>query len=329
MIIQEDNENKSLKNKESLFEEEVGILLSNGYDPFYKENYLDSDLDIDELLNATPKRKPLKRFEELTKKEIEILLNKPLDPIYKEEHLIWNEWNTNIILNVGVESFRNYISKLSESSFKTDKMGRFPLDVLEINYFEDKNGERTLEQIRKRNEMDDAGNIRIPNTNIELVNYSYCPNCKKVYSFNDLMDYFNKPVTSRSFTNMVEQMRNDTSVCCDTCKKYFIPTMLVVDEKPISEFQFLCRMQTIQAIETFYFKKWKRNVLTRNTKNRINVGNKKYILNDILLSELSEKPTLILNLLQYSPVELRLRMLDGKNIEANDYLFSSVDYFPR
>ena len=92
--------------------------------------------------------------------------------------------------------------------------------------------------------------------------------------------------------------------------------------------QFLCRMQTINEVERFYFQKWQRKVLSKNKANLIVQEKKQYILNDVLLRELAENPTLILNLLQYSPIDLRIKMIEGKNIEERDYLFQSVRYFP-
>lgn len=227
----------------------------------------------------------------------------------------------------GKGPFQKYIDSLNESFFE-EKIGMFRPESIEINFFKDKNSGQILDEIRRKNELDGAGNVKIPGTDIEIINYSYCPKCAKVYSFSDLIKYYNKPVPNINFRIRGQQLREDTSVCCSECKTYFLPALVVIDGEPKSSMQFLCRVQTINAVEKYYSEKWKRKVLSKNSANLIKKDNRQYILNDVLLSELAEKPTLILNLLQYSPIDLRIKMIDGKNIEEKDYLFQSVRYFP-
>ncbi|MBK8397092.1 MAG: hypothetical protein IPL26_17900 [Leptospiraceae bacterium] len=230
-------------------------------------------------------------------------------------------------LSDGLSSFQEYIANLNESFFE-DKIGMFPPESIEINFFKDKNAEKILDEIRRKNELDGAGNVKIPGTDIEFINYSYCPKCAKVYSFSDLIKYYNKPVPNINFRIRGQQLREDTSVCCSECNTYFLPALVVIDGEPKTSMQFLCRMQTINEVERFYFQKWQRKVLSKNKANLIVQEKKQYILNDVLLRELAENPTLILNLLQYSPIDLRIKMIEGKNIEERDYLFQSVRYFP-
>ena len=47
------------------------------------------------------------------------------------------------------------------------------------------------------------------------------------------------------------------------------------------------------------------------------------VLNDVLLKQLSPKPTLISNLLQYTPANLALNLIDGSNIQKGDVLFGA------
>jgi hypothetical protein len=47
------------------------------------------------------------------------------------------------------------------------------------------------------------------------------------------------------------------------------------------------------------------------------------ILNDVLLKELEPKPTLISNLLQYTPANLALNLLDGSNVRKGDLLYGA------
>jgi hypothetical protein len=117
-----------------------------------------------------------------------------------------------------------------------------------------------------------------------------------------------------------EQIREDTRVCCPVCGKYFLPALVIVDGTPKNEVQFLCRMQTVSAIEKFFLEKG-RNVLSRN-KDNISKGNPFItIRNDVELKQLEPKPTLISNMLQYTPANLIPNLLDGSNVEKGDILF--------
>jgi hypothetical protein len=45
------------------------------------------------------------------------------------------------------------------------------------------------------------------------------------------------------------------------------------------------------------------------------------VRNDVLLKELSLKPALISNLLQYTPAHLAINLIDGSNAQKGDVLF--------
>ena len=47
------------------------------------------------------------------------------------------------------------------------------------------------------------------------------------------------------------------------------------------------------------------------------------IRNDVSLNEMSVKPTLISNLLQYTPANLVLNLIDGSNVQKGDVLFGA------
>jgi hypothetical protein len=47
------------------------------------------------------------------------------------------------------------------------------------------------------------------------------------------------------------------------------------------------------------------------------------ILNDALLKEMEPKPALITNLLQYTPANLALNLLDGSNVRKGDLLYGA------
>jgi len=187
--------------------------------------------------------------------------------------------------------------------------------------------EEMLSDIEQKNKEEGMGNYKIPNTNITLINYSVCPTCNTIFSFKDLMQYYSNPTPDPIFKKTYEQHRNDTRVHCHVCKAYFMPALVIVDRTPISEVQFLCRIQTVNAIENYYYTNMKIDILTRNRKNIVKNKNNwgRIILNDVLLNELQDKPTLISNLLQYSPTNLALNMMNGTNIQNKDPLFGA-DY---
>lgn len=234
-------------------------------------------------------------------------------------------------------------------------------DITRCRFFESKNGENFLEDIRQKNEAENMGNYKIPNTNIQLINYSICPKCNHLYSFKDISDYYLNPLPDPLFNNKKEQFREDTRMFCDECKSYFLPALIIIDGTPKSEVQFLCRIQTMNSIEV-YFREKGIAVLSKDDKNLIkkdaikiesnfqeikptffdrmlgreggikridkNVRYKKIagIKNDVMLTDMTEKPTLISNLILYTPTNIVLNLIDGSNIRKGDLLFGSLDY---
>jgi hypothetical protein len=171
------------------------------------------------------------------------------------------------------------------------------------------------------------GNFQIPTTNIQLINYSICPKCNCVFSFKELIEYYANPRPDNSFKNRAEQYREDTRVLCRECGTYFLPALVISDGTPKSEVQFLCRVQTANAIESFYRNRGKK-VLSAKKENVLEKKNAKgrilrAIRNDVFLKELSSKPTIISNLLQYTPASLVLNLIDGSNFQKGDVLFGA------
>lgn len=202
--------------------------------------------------------------------------------------------------------------------------GIFESDVTMCRFFETGNNESILEDIRQKNIADGMGNIVIPHTNITLINFSYCLKCKTVYSFQDLDRYYKNPTPDRMFKNKGHQFRNDTRVHCHVCGEYFLPAIIISDGTPRKEQQFLCRAQTANAIEEFMFIEKGKLVLTRKASNIIintNGNVAKAILNDVLLSELGARPTLISNLIQYTPANMAMNLVSGMNVRNKDFLF--------
>jgi len=229
--------------------------------------------------------------------------------------------------------------------------GHFDKDVSICRFFDSKDGDKLLEDIRQKNEAENMGNITIPHTNIQLINYSICPKCGHVFSFKDISEYYLNPRPDPSFKNKMWQYREDTRVFCNECQTYFLPTLVIVDGTPKSEVQFLCRIQTMEAIEIFYGLKGIK-VLSRNKKNVVKrefdsktktVQKIKHsfldqlfnttpktkqivsgIKNDVLLKEIEEKPTLITNLIQYTPANIVMNLIEGTNVKNGDLLFGKL-----
>jgi hypothetical protein len=217
-----------------------------------------------------------------------------------------------------IEVFEDYLTK---RKFRPEKSyGIFDKDISICRFSSDKN-ENLLEDIKKKNEEQGYGNIKIPNTNIALINYSFCQNCHTVFSFKEIVDYYKNPKHDQRYKSRAFQYREDTRVCCNNCDTYFIPSLIISDGTPKNEVQFLCKIQTIDAVEEYFYKKNIR-VLTRNKKNIIEKGGVKAIKNDVFIKDLEEKPTLITNILQYTPYNLIMNLIDGTNVEKGDILFN-------
>jgi hypothetical protein len=220
-----------------------------------------------------------------------------------------------------IEEFKTF---LVEHRQIKEPLGSFSEGTAMCRFFDSQNGETILADIENKNEAQGMGNFLIPETNIKLINYSVCPHCGRMFSFKDLMDYYANPRIDIRFANRAHQYREDTRVCCNECDAYFLPALVICDGTPKNEVQFLCKVQTVNAIEVFY-----RNngifVLTTERKNIMEreAGGKtiKAIKNDVLLKDMSSSPTLINNLLQYTPANLIPNLINGTNYYQDDVLF--------
>jgi ribosomal protein L32 len=200
--------------------------------------------------------------------------------------------------------------------------GLFQRDVTMCRMSDLRNSEELLADIERRNKEEGMGNYQIPNTSIKLINYSVCPKCGGVFSFKDLSAYYSKPKPDPLFKNQNEQSRKDTRVCCAECGEYFLPALIISDGTPKNEVQFLCRIQTMNALESFYKEKNLKK-LSINTSNLLKRDNLTAVSNDVLLQDLAEKPTLIVNLLQYTPAPLTINLIEGSNVKKGDALYGA------
>ncbi|WP_461248159.1 FliG C-terminal domain-containing protein, partial [Treponema sp. R6D11] len=159
-------------------------------------------------------------------------------------------------LDSAFTSIEELTAYLIERRQEEELYGNFTPDVLKdipvCRYFGSKNNEKLLVEIEEKNEDEGKGNFRIPNTGIKLINYSVCPKCGTVFSYNELL--FNGFFYSADdiFDSREKQYREDTRFSCDNCNTGFFPSLVIVDGIPKNEVQFLGKVQTAKAIEKFY-----------------------------------------------------------------------------
>jgi hypothetical protein len=82
----------------------------------------------------------------------------------------------------------------------------------------------------------------------------------------------------------------------------------------------------MNAIELFYKEKGIYVLSTKESNSLKKCSNKNYltaIRNDVILKEMEIKPTLISNLLQYTPADLAINLIDGTNCKKGDVLFGA------
>jgi len=217
-----------------------------------------------------------------------------------------------------IEAFEKY---LTGRKFQPEEpYGICAKDISICRFYDFRNNENLLADIKKKNEEQGFGNFKIPNTNIMLINYSYCPKCKTIFSFKEITDYYMHPKPDASYKTTAYQYRNDTRVLCNNCDTYFLPSLVISDGMPKNEVQFLCRVQTIEAIEGYMLSK-NTKVLTKKKTNIVNKGKLRVVKNDVSIMDLEKKPTLIANLIQYTPINLMMNFIDGTNIEKGDLLY--------
>jgi len=247
----------------------------------------------------------------LSKEEIDHLLT-PICP--------WNSDDT-------PEERRAVIERYLTCRFtaREDPYGMCGSNVTICRFFDTNGAEEILATIEQKNREQGMGNHEIPGTNIRIINYSHCQKCGAVFSFKDVRDYYAKPRPDPVLASGDHQHRNDSRMFCHVCQTYFLPSLVIVDDTPKNEVQCLCRMQTVNEIEKYYSQKGRR-VLTAAKRNIVNFGTGNAILNDVLLDEMTDRPALVSNLINYTPAHLALNLLDGTNVSKKDYLFDRRDW---
>jgi hypothetical protein len=83
-------------------------------------------------------------------------------------------------------------------------------------------------------------------------------------------------------------------------------------------------MQVIDAVEVFMEETYGEKVLTKNKKNlRCREDGMVACANDLEISKLEKKQTLIVNFIQYTPLPFILNFIDQTNIEKDDVVFDN------
>lgn len=203
-------------------------------------------------------------------------------------------------------------------------------NVQVVKFFDDRGGERNenvLQDIKSMNSRDNMGNVSLPDSSIEIVNFSPCPNCGHVYSFKDLFLYFQKPKRDIRFKTIQEQYLFDTKVSCVECGTEFLPSLVVINESPRSEYRMICRSQTLREICLFMKRKFRSKVLwlrEENILSRFDDGIEyRAWKNDLNVAHLKAEPTLFSSFIQNTPYYLVQDFLDQKNLHEAQPVFGS------
>jgi hypothetical protein len=112
-----------------------------------------------------------------------------------------------------IEAFEEYLTKRKYTHEKP--YGIFDKDISICSFFDSGKNENLLEDIKRKNEEQGYGNVKIPNTDITLINYSFCQNCKTIFSFQEITDYYMNPKPDQQYKSRAHQYREDTRVCCN------------------------------------------------------------------------------------------------------------------
>lgn len=209
-----------------------------------------------------------------------------------------------------------------------ESYGIFQRDAAMLRFRDDPRGETLLADIRAANRRDGLGNVKLPGTSVELINYSYCPRCQAVHSMLDLERYYFAPRRDPR-VSLAEQHRKDRRVACKDCGALFLPALIVVDGTPKGEMPLLCRVQVVDAIEQYCAEAHRRPVLSRNPaarRRRVDPATGatlQAVANDVDIGLLRPRPALIANFLQYSPPDLAISFAAGRNIANDDVVYGA------
>lgn len=215
--------------------------------------------------------------------------------------------------------------------------GLFTKDASVIRFASTPRNEEILADIWARNAAEGHGNLEIPGTDVQLVNFSSCPECGEVHSMKDLECYYFNPKPDPGIRREM-QFHRDTRVSCKECGHLFLPSLVVVDGGGGIDFetQLLCRVQTLDAIHRWYRDERSLPVLGAKPDNLVirpanddapdDHSRIAAIRNDLLIADLARAPGLLTNFLQYTPPPQILRFTAGSLDPTEDIVFGT--WFP-
>ncbi len=219
--------------------------------------------------------------------------------------LLQGDFSLDRILISSIEELHEYLANDDENVLKY--RGLFTKEAKVVSFFGDTKSGEILNEIKAKNAAEGLKPMSFGEIN--LINFSYCPNCNLAYSWNELNEYYSKPFIPEGKTT-IEIMRKDTRVKCRQCGDFYLPALLIETESPCAEVQYLCRIQLVDAIEDYM----ERPVLSKKKSNLIFKPNSRKlegIKQDITINDLADDKTLVTNLIQYTPYPQTLRMVNG------------------
>lgn len=209
-------------------------------------------------------------------------------------------------------SFDAFTDASSSKKIIEPLYGTVPDGAKVVKFFETPGNEKLLADTHAENRRQGLGNVVIPGTQTELVNFSPCPTCHTIHSQKELIQYYLYPGPLQGLS-LSQVRRQDTRMQCKKCCQRFFPALVVVEGTPQHEVQFLSRAQTVAAIEQHYHREGK-SVLTRNKANLLQHQNHFAFRCDIDIRRLAPFPTLSFNYLQYCTPEAMAAFIHRQNL---------------
>jgi len=230
------------------------------------------------------------------------------------------------------DEFLSFLTLREKVVLEEKTYGMYESDVSVVRFFEDSNRgdkkENILADIKRLNQEQGMGNVKIPGTSIEIINYSPCPKCGHVHSFSDVFNYYQNPTPDPTYKSRRLQYQLDTRVMCVECKVFFLPALIISDGTPRNEHQMICRSQTIREVCVFMRETTRIDVLWMKNENilddvRDDGTAVRAWRNDVDAKVLKKRPGLFSNMLQYTPANLMLDFISRKNLEKEEPLFGA------
>ncbi|MBF0103052.1 MAG: hypothetical protein HQK77_19310 [Desulfobacterales bacterium] len=258
--------------------------------------------------------------------------------------------------NFAFPSMAHFEIFLMQTARPTPKTyGIFEHNAKKIKYVKNHKTAKIVEQIKELNSKNSMGNVSIPNTGITLTNFSICPVCETVYSYKDVLDYFDQPKLIEGF-HIDELREKETRIFCKHCNTFFLPLLLIenINRGFRDTYPLFSKCHTVYALEMFYLEMIGRKVLSLLSNNFRSGHSHRYIhlsndtnildligkpgtylpcytlsINDTTIGDLlgrkhSHEPnyTILINVIYYSNADILVNFIKGMNQRKNDPMFN-------